>query len=95
VTHYCPYDLLVIDLRMPGLNGCHVVRFIVNHRRDLLDRILVTSAATPREHPELIGSSTTELPWLRKPFRPEELVEKANEIVASAPPPAPAWLSFR
>jgi CheY-like chemotaxis protein len=86
---FVPYDLLLLDLHMPGMNGLHVLRFILNHRRRLLDRVIITSSASRREHPEMIGSASARVPWIRKPYRPGELVDMAEKVIGSSTPTAP------
>ncbi len=81
-----PYELLVLDLMMPGLTGHHVVKFVLHHRRDLMDRVIITSSAAQREHPELGGTAAGKIPWLVKPYHPAELVRVANGIARSADP---------
>ena len=95
VDLYEPYDLLVLDLRMPGLSGFHVVKFLLNHRRELVPRILVMSTDSPRDHPEMVGTATIEIAWITKPFRPEELIRRAEEISQEARASTPVMRSFR
>jgi CheY-like chemotaxis protein len=80
----CPFDVLVLDLRMPGLSGLHVVRYILHHRRDLIERVLIVSSASPKDHPEMSGKPSLDIPWLLKPYLPADLVEKANSIADGA-----------
>ena len=95
VDRYCPYELLVLDLRMAGLGGLHVVRYVLHHRRDLLDRVMIVSSASPREHPGMVGNAAIRIPWILKPYRPADLVALARELVENVGSTAPAWLSFR
>jgi len=85
-VHYSPYDLLVLDLKMPGLTGHHVVKFVLHHRRDLLDRVIITSSSPRREHPELGGTAAGRIPWLVKPFHPAELIRTANALTGTVDP---------
>ena len=93
--HYEPYDVLVLDLRMPGLNGLHVVTFVLHHRREMVPRILITSTASRRDHPEMVGTASIEIPWLVKPYKPEELIRQVREISLRVVSAAPTMRSFR
>jgi CheY-like chemotaxis protein len=71
-----PPDLLITDLRMPGLNGYELARRItVMHP---IVRVLLVSAADP-EHPE------PGWPFVRKPFSPEALLRAVEQLVGPSP----------
>jgi two-component system, cell cycle response regulator CpdR len=71
-----PPDLLITDLRMPGLNGCELARRISAIHPSV--RVLLVSAADP-EHPE------PGWPFVRKPFSPEALLRAVEQLVGPSP----------
>ena len=73
-----PPDLLITDLRMPGLNGCELARRISAIHPSV--RVLLVSAADP-EHLE------PGWPFVRKPFSPEALLRAVEQLVG----PSPRW----
>jgi two-component system cell cycle sensor histidine kinase/response regulator CckA len=71
-----PPDLLITDLRMPGLNGYELARRITTIHPSV--RILLVSAADP-EHPE------PGWPFVRKPFSPEALLREVEKLIGPDP----------
>jgi len=72
------YDLVITDLRMPGLDGFAVLGWIREFRPELLARVLVLTgdAGTLAQDAELGGLG---LPVLSKPFNPEDLLAWCRE----------------
>lgn len=77
-------DLVVVDAMMPEMNGAEVLRAISD--QGLGGRVLrfvVLSAASPEE----LGWSLPpeiRVDWLRKPFRPKELLESLVTLLAGS-----------
>ena len=69
------FDLLLLDLQMPGLSGFDVLNYVHEHRRAL--PVILLSGMPPDEIQEQIhGLRERELPPLFiKPINPEQLVE--------------------
>ena len=69
------FDLLLLDLQMPGLSGFDVLNYVHAHRRAL--PVILLSGMPPDEIQEQIhGLNERELPPLFiKPVNPEQLVE--------------------
>ena len=77
----CDYDVIVLDLMMPNLDGFAFIDSMREHDPGRLDRIIVTSAASPaiiRER--LHGKPFAVVP---KPFDLEELVARIRECVTN------------
>jgi signal transduction histidine kinase/CheY-like chemotaxis protein len=83
------YDLVICDMRMPGLDGQHFYKSLVRTGNPLRKRFLFVTgdivAAQTREFLE-----KNHLPHVAKPFRVEELTEKVHLVLESLPPREPA-----
>jgi len=66
------FDLVISDLRMPGISGIELYQEIVAARPDLAGRFLFVSGDIQYRQ-ELRGSIVADLPVLEKPFAPGEL----------------------
>jgi two-component system NtrC family sensor kinase len=78
------FDLVITDLRMPGLDGFAILGWIRDFCPALLAKVLVItgdsgSLAQDRDL-QALG-----VPALRKPFTSEELVSHCRELVATGP----------
>jgi two-component system, cell cycle sensor histidine kinase and response regulator CckA len=77
IARLSPVSLVITDVVMPGMSGPHLVEAL---RRDrLASRCLLMSgeaAGIPAR------GSTWALPLLKKPFTPEELVDKVAKLLA-------------
>src|SRR5712692_4630511 len=85
------YDLVVCDMRMPGLDGQHFYEALVRARSPLRERFLFVTGdiVSARTHEFL---QQNKLPHVAKPFRVEELTEKVHRVLEGkfhgAPPAA-------
>ena len=72
-----PFDLLVLDLRLPGLDGYDVLREI---RRDSAVYVIVLTARS-EEADKLIGLELGADDYVTKPFSPRELVARVRAVL--------------
>ena len=76
------FDLVICDMKMPGLDGQHFYKSLERSGNSLRDRFLFVTgdviAAQTREFLE-----RNHLPHVAKPFRVEELTEKVRGVLAS------------
>lgn len=77
------YDVIVLDLMLPKMNGFEVIRFLKADRPAMLARVIVVTAvaeATLRDFDD------EKLVWrlLRKPFDIAELVSNARACAAAS-----------
>ena len=74
------YDLVICDMKMPGLDGQHFYRSLERNGNSLRERFLFVTgdviAAQTREFLKRHG-----LPHVAKPFRVEELTEKVHAVL--------------
>jgi CheY-like chemotaxis protein len=75
-----PYDLMVVDLVMPGLSGAEMVRLARRARPDL-QAIFCTGYVDIARFAAEIGNDTL----LRKPFAPEVLAEAVERALPRRP----------
>ena len=85
------FDLVICDMKMPGLDGQHFYKSLERAGNPLRERFLFVTG-------DVIAAPTREflerhhLPHVAKPFRVEELTEKVHSALANAaqhqPPPA-------
>lgn len=68
-------DVVVTDLRMPGMDGRELLRIL--HGRDRSTPVIVMSGGDPR-HDETPGAAAV----LRKPFGPSELCDAVDRVLA-------------
>ena len=72
-------DLLITDVIMPNMSGKALADQIKLQQPDL--KILIISGYTGRTLQEK-GILTPDTPFLSKPFRPTELVQKVREVLS-------------
>jgi CheY-like chemotaxis protein len=67
----CPYDLIILDVRMPGLLGTEIVEAL--KQKTPLVKVILISAFADASLREI--ASTLGIPLLSKPFLPADLFE--------------------
>jgi len=79
------YDLVICDMKMPGLDGQHFYKSLVRAGNPLRERFLfVTGDIVAAQTREFLAGN--HLPHVAKPFRVEELTEKVRAVLASQAP---------
>ena len=81
-----PYDLLIADLKMPGMDGLSVIREAKRYKTDL-PVIVITGYSTESSAIEAINLGVTG--YLTKPFRLQRILAVAKQALG-LPPPAEA-----
>ncbi len=74
------YDMVICDMKMPGLDGQHFYQSLARDRHPLLDRFLfVTGDVIAQQTQDFLERN--HLPHVAKPFRVEELTEKVYGVL--------------
>jgi CheY-like chemotaxis protein len=76
------YDMIVSDIRMPGLSGIQLYGWIKEHQPQMASRILFTTGDSydPETRSFLEGSA---LPHLGKPFDLKKLKQALTDLLAA------------
>ena len=72
-SHHTVFDVVVLDYRMPGLDGLDVAKEILRLKPD--QRIIFASAYTEETVRESVRQLEMYVEMLQKPFEPDVLVE--------------------
>lgn len=75
------YDVIVLDLMMPNLDGFSFMSTMAENDPERLRRVIVTSAASPGVIRERMRGAPFDL--LPKPFNIEDLAERVRACVAA------------
>ena len=75
------YDVIVLDLMMPNLDGFAFMRTLAEHAPDRLKRVIVTSAASAGVIKERLQGQPFDL--LPKPFDIDQLSDRVRACVAA------------
>lgn len=74
-----PFDLLVVDFRLPGINGLDLIKHVRNVNPDA-KTILITAYGSPEIEKEAQRLDISR--YLHKPFRIQELMHTVQGILA-------------
>ena len=72
------YDVIALDLMMPRIDGHGVIRYLIEHRPELLDKVIVMTAGGPRMLTKVCPPVGR---FLEKPFDVERLLAEAAECI--------------
>lgn len=75
------YDVIVLDLMMPNLDGFAFMSTLAEHAPERLKRVIVTSAASPGVIKERLRGQPFDL--LPKPFDIDQLSDRVRACVAA------------
>lgn len=82
------YDLILVDLLLPGMSGMEVLAWLDRERRHLLPRTVVVSSASPLQL-ERVRQAFPNVRVIRKPFELGDIVALADATVSTRLPATP------
>ena len=74
-----PIDLMVVDVSLPGPNGCELANRVLEKRPDT--KVLFISGYTGAEIMLQYGVPLSDLHFLAKPFTPAEFIKRVRTIL--------------
>jgi DNA-binding response OmpR family regulator len=74
------YDLVICDMKMPGLDGQHFYRTLARSGNSLRERFLFVTGDVMAAHTREFLKRNN-LPHVAKPFRVEELTERVHAVL--------------
>jgi DNA-binding response OmpR family regulator len=77
-------DLLLVDVSLPGRSGVEIASDLLRRKPDL--RVLFVSGYVGAEVIRFHGLPATDIHFLRKPFRADELVKRVSDVLKSNEP---------
>ena len=88
-----PFDLIILDLMLPGLDGLTVLRALRREARGDVPVLLLT--ARREESDKVLGLESGADDYLTKPFGVRELVARAKALTAAHGPRRPTSRAAR
>ena len=84
IIHKDPPDLILLDLMMPGMDGWEVYQQLKsNDDTKNIPVIIVTAKAQPIDR--VLGLHIARVDdYIAKPFRPQELIDSVDRVLAQA-----------
>ena len=74
------YDLVICDMKMPGLDGQRFYQSLARNANELRERFLFVTGDVMAAHTQEF-LKRNKLPHVAKPFRVEELTEKVHAVL--------------
>ena len=79
------YDLYILDLRMPGIDGIQLYNYLADNKPELRQSVIFTTGDITSSQAASFLSSSEKL-FLQKPFTPEELITAVETALNSSIP---------
>ena len=74
-------DLLILDINLPQINGCELLKMIRKDPKTKSLKVIVISNLEPKDYPEDISNLGIIKYFLKIEVTPEELIKNINEIL--------------
>jgi CheY-like chemotaxis protein len=74
------YDLILVDIRTPVMNGIQLYEYITDNYPELMKRVIFTTGDVISGDTQYFLEKSGQ-PVLAKPFTPEELIGIVNEVL--------------
>lgn len=85
VLQHVEYDVLLIDLLLPGRSGTQLLEWLAQERPHMLARSIVISSASPAQL-DALRERWPDVRTIRKPFELGEVVEETQRVVSGHVP---------
>ena len=82
ILQHVEYDVLLIDLLLPGKSGMELLEWLAAHRPHQLSRVVVISSVSPAQL-EAVRDRWPVVRTIRKPFELGEVIEVTQDIAAT------------
>lgn len=77
-----PFELMVLDVNMPDVNGFEVLEFVRSQDRlRALPIVVVTSRGDERSRERALAAGASR--YIAKPFEPQQLLTTARELIGA------------
>lgn len=76
-----PFDLIIIDINMPDINGFELINFVKNNERYKNIPVIIISTESSEEDKKR-GMTLGALSYLTKPFKAEELQDIVKKALS-------------
>jgi len=87
------FNIIVTDVNMPDINGLELVRYVRNSPDHKVTPLIIIST-DGRERDRERGMHLGATAYLVKPFKPEELIKLAKEVLSPGANVAPQMVSM-
>ncbi len=75
-----PYDLVLLDLMMPGMDGLRFLRSLAGEMADLPPIVVLSAVDTPEIRNELLSAGVRAV--MRKPVEPADILVVIDKVIA-------------
>ncbi len=75
------YDLVICDLKMPGVGGRDIFDYLAEHRPELVERIIFTTGDTVSSDSWAFLQETQQ-PYISKPFKPQTVLAQVGALLS-------------
>lgn len=75
------YDLVICDLKMPGIGGRDIFDYVTEHRPELVDRVIFTTGDTVSSDSRAFLQETQQ-PFISKPFKPHTVLAQVGALLS-------------
>ena len=74
-------DLLVLDINLPKIDGCEILKIIRENLKTRNLKVIVISNLAPKDYPDDISDFGVIKYFLKVELTPEEMINTVNEIL--------------
>ena len=75
------FDLVICDLKMPGIGGRDIFDYLAEHRPGLAERVIFTTGDTVSSDSWAFLQQTQQ-PFISKPFKPQTVLAQVGALLS-------------